>query len=203
MLNKIYTRNYIIKYINSLKDKVLSKYEIGEVNHILSKEKISDSIIKLVNDTLGLNNSYGFIDSIGENFRYKPSRKSLIISLKECGFTVDEVKKEVYIYLPSSEYKWIKLDKRDVVNFHAESKYSRMKLREKLKLSNKTNCPYLTDANFNDMKLYRIPFSTILSIEEGSNYLLEDKFGKYFSCIGEKLLLEIKEVRGEYFWRKN
>lgn len=201
MLNKIYTRNYIIEYINSLKDKVLSKYEIGEVNHILSKEKISDSIIKLVNDTLGLN-SYGFIDSIGENFRYKPSRKSLIISLKECGFTVDEVKKEIYIYLPSSEYKWIKLNKRDVVNFHAESKYSRMKLREKLKLSNK-NCPYLTNADFNDMKLYRIPFSTILSIEEGSNYLLEDEFGKYFSCIGEKLLLEIKEVRGEYFWRKN
>lgn len=202
MLNKIYTRNHIIEYINSLKDKVLSKYEIGEVNHILSKEKISDSIIKLVNDTLGLN-GYGFIDSIGENFRYKPSRKSLIISLKKCGFTVDETKKEVYIYLPSSEYKWIKLNKRNVVNFHAESKYSRMKLREKLKLSNKTNCPYLTNADFNDMKLYRIPFSTILSIEEGSNYLLEDEFGKYFSCIGEKLLLEIKEVHGEYFWRKN
>lgn len=199
MLNKIYTRNYIIEYINSLKDKILSKYEIGEVNHILSKEKISDSIIKLVNDTLGLN-SYGFIDSIGENFRYKPSRKSLIISLKECGFTVDEVKKEVYIYLPSSEYEWIKLNKKDVVNFHAESKYSRMKLREKLKLSNKN---YLTGMDFNDMKLYRIPFSTILSIEEGSNYLLEDEFGKYFSCISEKLLLEIKEVHGEYFWRKN
>ena len=200
MLNKIYTRNYIIEYINSLKNKVLSKYEIGEVNYILSKEKISDSIIKLVNDTLGLNNSYGFTDSIGENFRYKPSRKSLIISLKECGFTVDEAKKEVYTYLPSSEYKWIKLNKRDIVNFHAESKYSRMKLREKLKLSNKN---YLTSMDLNDMKLYRIPFSTILSIEEGSNYLLEDEFGKYFSCIGEKLLLEIKEVRGEYFWRKN
>lgn len=200
-LNRNYTKDEVIKYIKSLSSSsVLTTNEKLSLEYILERQEIDENIVNFCREYLDEDDIQ--ID-LYRNFRYKPSRLSLMNNLEDCGFHLDRVNETLELYLSKHELTSIinesTLSNNRFIYIHAQSRFSRLNFIKNLNDNNKKSV-YLNNESLKRLTYYRIPLSIIISIYNASNKY--DVFGKQILVNPVEMIINMKSVpEQKNFWR--